>query len=108
MTTLIASFSRRLCPVVFGIFAAACLIPGVVPLSSVLAQSAATGLVTGRVINPTTGEYIRNVEVRIEGTQQVAITEEGGFYRLSDAPVGEVTLVATYPGHQTVSAHLNV
>src|SRR5882724_9500154 len=72
------------------------------------AQSTTTGLITGRVLNPATGEYIRNIEVRIEGTQQVAISEEGGYYRLTDAPAGETTIVASYTGHQSATAHLTV
>ena len=51
------------------------------------AQTASTGLVTGRVFNPSSGEYVRNVEIRIQGTQQVAISEDGGYYRLPNAPV---------------------
>ncbi len=72
-----------------------------------LAQ-AATGTITGRVLNPATNEYIRNAEVRIEGTPQIAITEDGGYFRLLNAPAGEVTLTATYTGHQSASAKVNV
>src|SRR5437016_5681653 len=65
---------------------------------SAFAQSG-TGAITGRVFNPATGEYIRNADVRIEGTPQVAHTEDGGYYRLLNAPAGSVKLVATYTGH---------
>jgi TonB-dependent receptor len=67
-----------------------------------------TGAITGRVFNPATGEYIRNVEIRIEGTPQIATSEAGGYYRLANAPAGEVTLTATYTGHTTVTAKVNV
>jgi iron complex outermembrane recepter protein len=70
--------------------------------------SGGTGLITGRVFNPSTGEYVRNVEIRIEGTPQVTISENGGYYRLPNAPVGEVTLVATYTGHTITRAKVNV
>ena len=72
------------------------------------AQSSPTGSINGRVLNPATGEYIRNAEVRIAGTQRVAVSEEGGYYRLLGAPAGEVTIVATYTGHETAEARLNV
>lgn len=42
----------------------------------------ATGTISGRVYNPATGEYIRNAEVRIQGTQISATTEDGGYYTL--------------------------
>src|SRR5256885_201103 len=63
-----------------------------------------TGAITGRVFNPATGEYIRNAEVRIEGTQQVARSEGSGYYRLDNAPAGEVTVTATYTGHESATA----
>ncbi|MSU49291.1 MAG: TonB-dependent receptor [Opitutus sp.] len=75
------------------------------PLAA-LAQ--ATGSISGRVFNPANGEYIRNAEVRIDGTRQVAISEDGGYYRLTNAPAGPVTLTATYTGHQTATATLIV
>lgn len=77
-------------------------------VSAVSAQSAATGSITGRVFNPATREYIRNAEVRIEGTQQVAISEDGGYYRLGNAPAGSVTVTATYTGHESAKTTLTV
>lgn len=73
-----------------------------------VAAQSSTGAITGRVLNPATGEYIRNVEVRIEGTPQLAVSEDGGIYRLSNAPVGAVTLVATYTGHETMTTKVTV
>src|SRR5688572_16721563 len=71
------------------------------------AQSA-TGSVTGRVFNAATKGYVRNAEVRVEGTSIIAYTEDAGFYRLSAVPVGEVTLAVTYTGSQSASSKLNV
>src|SRR2546421_12102484 len=78
------------------------------PLAS-LAQNAAagSGTITGRVLNPATGEYIRNAEIAIQGTRQVAVSEDGGYYHFDNAPAGEVTLVATYTGHEMVTAAVN-
>jgi iron complex outermembrane recepter protein len=72
------------------------------------AQGPATGTITGRIFNPANGEYLRNAEVRIPGTPLVAISEEGGYYRLTNVPAGPANLVATYIGHQTVTANLSV
>src|SRR5205085_1992132 len=87
-------------------FAAALLSAVLLPLAA-LAQ-AGTGAITGRVFNPATGEYIRNADVRIEGTQQVAHTEDGGYYQLHNAPAGSVKITATYTGHESVTAQVKV
>ena len=72
------------------------------------AQTAGTGTIQGRVLNPATNEYIRNVEVRIQGTNQVVSTEDGGYYQLHNVPAGTVTLVATYPGADSVTTTVSV
>ena len=62
------------------------------------------GMITGRVFDPATGEYIRNAEVRVEGTPLVALSEEGGFYRLTNVSPGQQNVIAKYTGHETVRA----
>ena len=71
-------------------------------------QGAATGVITGRVFNPNTGEYLRNAQVRIEETGQTAISESGGEFRLAPVPAGKATLVVTYTGYRSVTAAVNV
>ena len=83
--------------------AAAC-----VAISVGWAQSATTGRVAGRVFNPSTGEYVRNAEIRIVGTQNVAYSEEGGAYQLDNVPAGSATLQVTFSGYQTASATVTV
>jgi iron complex outermembrane recepter protein len=80
------------------------------PLSAcfAMAQSAGTGVVTGRVYNPATNGYVRNAEVRVEGTNIVAYSEDAGFYRLVDVPAGAVTLTVNYTGAEPATAQLNV
>src|SRR5262245_27152356 len=46
----------------------------------------ATGALSGRVFNSATKAYVRNAEVRVEGTNRVAYTEDGGHYRLVGVP----------------------
>ena len=76
--------------------------------SPINSTSADRGMIRGRVFNPTTGEYIRNAEIRADGTPLVAISEEGGFFRLTNVPAGTVSLTATYTGHDPVRASVNV
>ena len=101
------TFLQASCPLMaLGRFAS-CLLAAVL-LPHLSSAQAATGAVTGRVFNPATGEYIRNAEVRVEGTPQIAVSEDGGYYRLNQAPAGAVTLVASYTGHETVRSAVNV
>jgi iron complex outermembrane receptor protein len=51
------------------------------------AQPPGTGVITGRVLNSATNEYIRNAEVRVQGTAITAVTEDGGYYRLNNVPL---------------------
>lgn len=67
------------------------------------AQSA-TGVISGRVFHAGTKEYVRNAEVRVEGTNLVAFTEDAGFYRISGVPAGETMLTVSYTGAQSLSA----
>ena len=70
------------------------------------AQPVGTGAIAGRVFNAATGAYVRNAEVRVEGTNLVAYTEDAGFYRLSGVPAGAVTLTVSYTGAPSATATL--
>ena len=70
---------------------------------SLVAQSTA-GSITGRIFNPATREYVRNAEIRVQGTEQVAFSEDGGVYQLSNVPVGPATLQVTFSGYQLTTA----
>ena len=72
------------------------------------AQTGATGKISGRVFNPGTQEYVRNVEVFIPGTNLRAQTEGSGFYQLLNVPAGEITLRVTYPGYNSITEKLTV
>lgn len=77
-----------------------------VPMSRALAQS--TGVVSGRVFNGATREYVRSAEVRAEGTALVTFSEDGGAYRLVGVPAGLVTLVVSYTGMAPVRTVVTV
>jgi TonB-dependent receptor len=76
-------------------------------VSSAFAQSG-TGTIQGRVSNPATGEYTRNAEVRVAGTNLVAYTEADGTFRIPNVPAGEVALTVTYIGYNTVNETFTV
>ena len=84
---------------------ACCAIAWLAPLAS--AQSG-TGVVTGRVLNPATGEYVSNAEVKIAGTDLVAISDQGGFYRFDGVPAGNATVSVAFTGYRTESASVDV
>ncbi len=63
------------------------------------AQNAATGTVQGRVFNPTSKSYVRNAEVRLEGTGQVAYTENDGSFQFLNVPTGEHSITVSYTGY---------
>jgi iron complex outermembrane receptor protein len=83
----------------------------VVSLALALALPAfaqATGTITGHVFNTVNKEFVRNAEIRVEGTDITAVSEGGGYYTLSRVPAGEVTVTVNYTGLPPVSAKLTV
>jgi iron complex outermembrane recepter protein len=76
--------------------------------TSLHAQTAATGSVNGRIFNPATNEYVRNAEVRVAGTGIETVSEDAGYYRLANVPAGEITLVISYPGYDSITQKINV
>jgi iron complex outermembrane receptor protein len=75
---------------------------------TVAAQTAKTGTIQGRIFNPVSQDYIRNAEVRIEGTSRVDYTENDGSFQFNNVPAGSAKLVVTYTGYQTASETINV
>ena len=65
------------------------------------------GVVTGRIYNPATGEYLRHADVRAVGGPSAASGDEG-VYRLSDVPAGEVSLIVTFTGYRPATATIRV
>lgn len=72
------------------------------------AQPGGTGRITGRVFNPATGEYVRNAEVRLAGTQQVVATESDGSFAFEGVPTGSATINVNYTGYQPATETLAV
>ncbi|UIJ46979.1 TonB-dependent receptor [Sphingomonas cannabina] len=67
-------------------------------------ETIGTGGLRGRILNTATGEYVRNAEIRVEGTPIVAYSEDGGAFRLTGVPAGEVTVAVKYTGLQEEKA----
>ena len=80
---------------------------GLLSCLAVSAQGVGTGSISGRVYNPATKEFVRDAEIRVEGTSLLTSSEAGGLYSLRQVPAGQVTLSVSYTGHpkttQTVS-----
>jgi TonB-dependent receptor len=67
------------------------------------AQNAAEGVITGRVLNLATGEYLRNAVVAVKGSSLQTVSVDGGNYLLTGVPAGSVQLVVSYVGLDTQS-----
>jgi len=61
------------------------------------AQEAASVL-TGRVLDVRTGEYLENAKVKIVGTNKSAMTDQYGRYRIRNVGSGEVSVEVFYTG----------
>ncbi len=72
------------------------------------AQTANTGSITGRVLNPATRQYVANAEVRVAGTNIADYTKDDGSYLLTHVPAGTVTLNVDYTGYQDIAASVTV
>lgn len=67
-------------------------------LASAPAQAAEGGSVSGRVLNLTNREYASSAEVRLQGTDLIAITGNDGSYRFQNVPAGPAVFSVTYAG----------
>jgi iron complex outermembrane receptor protein len=72
------------------------------------AAGSSSGVVEGRVYNVATGEYVRNAEIRLQGTNRTTYSEEGGRYRFVNVPAGEATLVVGFAGYSPVTSTVTV
>ena len=62
-------------------------------------QGVGTGTITGRIYNPATKEFVRDAEVRVDGTTLLTASETGGTYSLRQVPAGQVSLTVSYTGY---------
>ena len=64
----------------------------------VTAQTAATGTITGRVLNAANGMYLSNARVSVEGTNIETYTNQFGDYTLNNVPAGTAKVRVAYTG----------
>ena len=65
------------------------------------------GTIVGQVIDPATGEYLRNAIIRLEG-RQVAVSGEAGAYRIDQVPQGAVQVSVDFTGYEGQVAGVEV
>jgi TonB-dependent receptor len=66
--------------------------------SHLLAQTIASGGITGRVLNASNGSYLSNARVTVAGTSLQAFTDGSGQYRLDGVPAGSAQVRVFYTG----------
>lgn len=72
------------------------------------AQAQQTGSLRGRILNTATGEYIRNAQIRVEGTQIVTYSEDGGIFRIAGVPAGQARVSVRYTGLVDATATVSI
>lgn len=74
-------------------------------------RRAESGVVTGQILDPATGEYLRNATIQIEtadGRRLTAVSGEGGEYRVVGVPAGAANLTVGYTGYLSQSVPIAV
>jgi iron complex outermembrane recepter protein len=72
------------------------------------AQVPGSGLIEGRVVNATNGQYLSNARVTIPGTNAEALTDTFGQYRLVGVRAGSARVKVAYSGLPSVEANVIV
>jgi TonB-dependent receptor len=67
-----------------------------------------SGVITGRVYNPASGQYVRNAQIRIVETGQTAVSGDGGSFRLSPVTPGTKTVEVTFTGYRSDTTTVTV
>jgi iron complex outermembrane receptor protein len=80
-----------------------CALLWVLGVASAWCQSPASGTVSGRVFNPITREFVRDAEIRVEGTALITSSEAGGHYTLAQVPAGTARITTTFAGYPAVT-----
>lgn len=65
-------------------------------------------VVTGKVTDARTGANLKGAKVTIEETGQWTSTNDLGEFRFGSAPIGDLTLVVSYLGHESQSRTLHL
>ncbi|PAW67165.1 MAG: hypothetical protein B9S34_06270, partial [Opitutia bacterium Tous-C1TDCM] len=76
--------------------------------TALVASAQATGTIQGRVFNPVSKEYVRDAEVRLDGTNQVTYTEGDGSFTFAGVPAGTASITVNYTGYNVVKESFTV
>ena len=76
--------------------------------SALIRAQPATGTVEGTVLSATSGNFLNNARVGVEGSSLETYTDADGRYRLVDVPAGQLQVRASYTGMETTTATLRV
>lgn len=79
-----------------------------VPVSETDSELQASGGVTGRITDASTGEYLPGATVLIKGTRIGTATDIYGSFRLQNVPVGKQTIVVSYLGFTTIEDEIEI
>ncbi|MBB5987038.1 TonB-dependent receptor [Sphingobium lignivorans] len=69
------------------------------------------GSVTGQVLNPVTGNYMRDAIIRLttaEGDRHVTTVDNEGAYRIADLPAGTAQITVSYTGYEEISQTVEI
>lgn len=85
---------------------------GLITLQSSVRPAAGAGGVAGEVLDPATGDYLRNATIRVvasDGQRRTTASGERGEYRLADLPSGPLHITVSFTGYaeQTASVDLS-
>ena len=72
------------------------------------AQPTGTGVIEGRVLNATNGQYLNSARVTVEGSRLETFTDSFGQYRLTNLPAGTAKIRVVYIGLPQAEATVTV
>src|SRR4051812_45023700 len=68
----------------------------------------ATGIISGRVKNAVTGDYLNNARISVKGSSLLAFSDDNGSYVIEHVPAGPVTLRTFFTGLDEQETTVNV
>ncbi|MFC2268413.1 MAG: TonB-dependent receptor [Capnocytophaga gingivalis] len=73
---------------------------------SLIAQN--KGVLSGKVLDKSTGEPLINAEIIIKDLNKGTTTDDKGFYQIHNLPLGSYTVSFYYLGYQSISKKINI
>ena len=66
------------------------------------------GVLSGKVLDKSTGEPLINAEIIIKDLNKGTTTDDKGFYQIHNLPLGSYTVSFYYLGYQSISKRINI